>query len=192
MLSKLDRLLESIHPSRTIEELNRRADDALNSFSAEAPQIESWDRFRHCLIRFLHHAESRLLRLARPCPMGLDFDWGRCCQILMRAYGPNGEKTAFEMARTGNEGGLYAVLRKMGQSMAEHFVQNEIEAKISTYWNYLSVEGKLAAADEYIAKYGHLLPSELTEGFAVRIKANFPKVLQEHPAILRRLGAIGR
>ena len=192
MLSKLDRLLESIHPSRTIEELNRRADDALNSFSAEAPQIESWDRFRHCLIRFLHHAESRLLRLSSPCPMGLDFDWGRCCQILMRAYGPNGEKTAFEMARTGNEGGLLAVLRKMAETMAEQFAQNEIEAKVLTYWNYRSIDERLAAADEYLAKYGHLLPSELTEGSAGRIRANLPKVLQEHPALMRRLGKIGR
>jgi hypothetical protein len=192
MLSKLDRLLESIHPSRTIEELNRRADDALNSFSVEAPQIEGWDRFRHCLIRFLHHAESRLLRLARPCPMGLDCAWGRCCHILMRAYGPNGEKTAFEMARTGNEGGLLVVLRKMAETMAEQFAQNEIEAKVGTYWNYRSVEEKLAAADEYLAKYGHLLPSELTEGSAGRIRANLPKVLQEHPDLMRRLGKVGR
>jgi hypothetical protein len=192
MLSKLDRLLESIHPSRTIEELNRRADDALNSFSAESPQIEGWDRFRHCLIRFLTHVESRLLRLARPSPMGLDFDWGRCCQILMRAYGPNGEKTAFEMARTGNEGGLLAVLRKMAETMAEQFAQNEIEAKVITYWNYRSVEEKLAAADEYLAKYGHLLPSELTEGSAGRIRANLPKVLQKHPDLMRKLGKVGR
>ncbi|MCX5674670.1 MAG: hypothetical protein NTX87_06645 [Planctomycetota bacterium] len=192
MPTKLDRLLESIHPTKTTEELSRRADDALNSFSVEATQIEVWDRFRHCLIRFLHHAETRLLRLSAPCHMGVEFAWGRCCQILMRAYGPNGEKTAFEMARTGNEGGLYAVLKKMAQTMADQFAQNEIEAKIGTYWNYLSINEKLAAGDEYLAKYGHLLPSELTEGSAARIRANLPKVLQEHSNLLRRLGGIGR
>jgi hypothetical protein len=192
MPSKLDRLLESLDPARTIEEVNRRADDALNSFMPEAALIENWDRFRHCLIQLLHHAEGRLLRLGRSFPVGLDYDWGRCCLILVRAYGSNGEKTAFEMARTGNEGGLYAVLRKMVQTMAEQFAENEIAAKVSTYWNFLSVDGRLAAADEYLEKYGHLLPSELTERSAARIREHMPKVLDEHPRLMRRLRQVGR
>ncbi|MCY2928051.1 MAG: hypothetical protein NTV86_00880 [Planctomycetota bacterium] len=192
MASKLDRLIESLHPTRTFDEVRRRADDALNTFNVGASQMENWDRFRHCLIQFLHHAEIRLLRLSRSCPMGLDFDWGRCCHILMRVYGPNGEKAAFEMARTGNEGGLYAVLRTMAQTMADNYAQDEIEAKVNTYWSYLSVDEKLAAGDEYLAKYGKLLPSELTEGSAARVRANLPKVLEEHPKIIRRLTSVGR
>ena len=190
-MTKLDRLLESIHPARTTEELSRRADDVLNSFAPEAAQIDHWDRFRYCLMRFVDHAQNRLLRLSKPCPMGLDFAWGRCCQVLMRAYGSDGEKAAFEMARTGNEGGLSSVLRKMAQVMADEYADNEIAAKISSYWNGLSVEEKLAAGDEYLAKHGHLLPSELTEGSAARIRANLPKVLQEHSALVRRLRKIG-
>ena len=124
--------------------------------------------------------------------MGVDFDWGRCTQILMRAYGSNGEKAAFEMARTGNDGGLYAVLKKMANSMAEQYIENEVSAKVSFYWNGLTVDEMLKAADEYLSKYGHLLPSELTEGSAGRIRANMPKVLQEHPRLLQRLGRIGR
>lgn len=191
-MTKLDRLLDSIHPSRVSEELGKRADDALNSFGMEAAQIDDWDRFRYCLIKFLHHAESRMLRLSQPCHGGTDFDWGRCVQILIRAYGRNGDQAAFEMARTGNEGGLYGVVRKMAEVMAEQYGQNEVEAKISTYWNYLSVDEQFAAMDEYLAKHGHLLPSELTERSAARIRANFPKVLEEHPKIMQCLREIGR
>ena len=113
-------------------------------------------------------------------------------QSLVRAYGSNGEKAAFEMARTGNEGGLYAVLKKMAQTMGEHYAENEVSAKVLFYWNGLTVPEKLAAADEYLGKYGHLLPSELTEGSAGRVRANLPKVLEEHPRLLRRLRGIGR
>lgn len=191
-MTKLDRLLESIHPARTTEELSRRADDALNSFTPEAAQIEQWDQFRHCLIRFMDHAQNRFLRLPRSCPTDVDFAWGRCCQILMRAYGVDGDKAAFEIGRTGNEGGIGSVLRKMAHIMAEEYAKNEIESKISTYWNGLSVDEQLAAGNEYPAKYGHLLPSELTEASAARIRANLPRVCLEHARLVQRLKRVGR
>ena len=56
--------------------------------------------------------EARILRLREPCPMSSDVAWGRCCQVLAHVYGRDGDKAAFEMARTGSEGGLWAVLRK--------------------------------------------------------------------------------
>ena len=190
--SQLDSLLDDIHPSRLSEKYGKWADDALNSFGMEAAQIEDWDRFRHFLIKFHHHVESRILQLSLPYHGGTDFEWGRCVQVLMRAFGKNGDHAAFEMARTGNEGGLYAVLRKMAEVMAGHYGQNAVEARISIYWSSLSVAEQFAAIDEYLAKYGYLLPSELTENGAMRIKCNFIKVLEEHPKIIQRLREIGR
>ena len=40
---------------------------------------------------------------------------------------------------------------------------------------------------EYISKHGHLLPSELVEGSAVRIRMFFIKVLEEHPRLIKNL-----
>ena len=190
--SRLDQLLARIHPTRTMEEINRRADEAFNDFPQASSQMGTWDAFRSNLVCFLHHVEHRLLRLARPVSGGMDFDWGRCCQLLMRAYGSNGEKTSFEMARTGNEGGLMAVQKAMAQMLVEQYMHNEISALISTFWNNLSVNERLAATEEYLAKYGHLLPSELTEGSAARVKGNFLKVLEDHVGLMQRLAQIGR
>ena len=192
MATKLQRLLESLDPDRVLEETDRRADEAINTFALPSATIEKWDAFRGCLIDFLRHVETYILRLREPCPMGVDFDWGRCCQVLMRIYGPNGEKAAFEMARTGNEGGLHAVLRKVARQVAQQSADKEITAKTSFYWERLSVPEKLAASEEYLATYGHLLPSELTEGSAARIRANMPKVLKEHPRMIQRLRRVGR
>ncbi|GAG41001.1 unnamed protein product, partial [marine sediment metagenome] len=121
-----------------------------------------------------------------------DFDWGRALSILTKAYGPNGEKAAFEMARTGTEGGLYRVLRETAQTMAAEYAENEVGARINNYWNDLSTDERLAAPDEYLRRFGHLLPSELTEGGAWRVRANFSKVLQEHSRLIQRLSRIGR
>jgi hypothetical protein len=192
MPTKLDNLLRSIHPAHTIEQINRRADEAINTFEVETAQITNWDQFRHCLIRFLQHCEKHMLCLRQKCPGGTDFDWGRCCQILIKIYGPNGEKAAFEITRTGNEGGLHSVLKKFALELAMKFSKTEIESKINFFWNNSSVEERLNAAEEFLVKYGHLLPSELTEGSAARIHGNLPKVLSEHPYLLQKLNRIGR
>jgi len=189
----MERLLQSIVPERTLEEVDRRVDEALNTFASPS-QLTNWDAFRRCLVQFLSHVAGHLLRLpGRRAPhMGVDFEWGRCCQVLMGLYGGNGEKAAFEMARTGNQGGLKAVLRRFARGRAEELAKNEVAAKVGAYWKGLSTTEKLGAADEYLGKFGHLLPSELTERSAARIRANLPRVLQEHPKLLQRLQRVGR
>lgn len=55
------------------------------------------------------------------------------------------------------------------------------------YWNRLSVQEQLAAPLEYLPKYRDLLPWELTEGSAARIRGGFVKVLEQHPHLIRDL-----
>jgi len=194
MPSDLCRLLDSIDPRQTLEATERRVDDAINSFPERRSQIAKWEEFRGYLIRFLRHVEVHVLRLrgGHPCAMDVDFDWGRCSPALLHAFGANGEKAAFEMARTGNGGGLYSVLKRMARELAEQYSEAEIAAKVCHYWDGLSVGERLAASDEYLSQYGHLLPSELTEGSAGRIRANLPAVLREHPRMIARLRRVGR
>ena len=189
----LKELLDSIHPRRTLDQTAGRADEAINTFSAGSSQITDWDEFRRCVIRFAKHVDSKILCIHRMPDMELDYAWGHYSKVLQEAYGrSSGEMAAFEMARTGNEGGLYGVLRKFAKTQAEQYAQNEIQGRISRFWIGLSATQKLKAADEYLAEYGHLLPSELTESGAARVKMNFPKVLAEHPRMMQRLGRIGR
>jgi len=188
----LDHLLACIHPARTLEQVECRASEAINTFPMPSGRVGEWDEFRYLLIRFLRHLDTHLLSLRKPCPAGPDFEWGRCAQVLMQAYGPEGEKAAFEMARTGNEGGLYGVLKEVARRMAESYAVNETTARVGRYWNGLSADEQLAVGDDYLRRYGHLLPSELTEGSAARLRANLPRVLREHPALVRRMAQIGR
>jgi hypothetical protein len=116
----------------------------------------------------------------------------RCVRALAQKYGSQGEKAAFEIARTGNEGGLYSVLKAVAAQMAEGYADNEISARVDRFWQEVSNEERLKIADEYMEKFGQLLPSELTENGGVRIKFNLPKVLKQHPRVIRRLRGIGR
>ena len=191
MPTKLDELLFSIDPGRTIEKTQASADEAINSFSAPA-MIDQWDSFHECVAQFLCHIEAIVLHLPKPMNNSLDHYRGRGLHLLRSLYGPNGEKAAFEMARTGNEGGLFALLKAVALGMAEEYAEAEVTARIMDCWNGLTVDGQFLITDEYLAKYSHLLPSELTDGSAARIRANFPKVLAQHPKILQKTRRLGR
>jgi len=191
MLTVLEQLLADIDPSRTYDRIFARADEAINTFRFHNARITDWEGFNTCLGEFFAHVEAKILRL-HPDPVDVDFHWGRCAQLLRHIYGVSGSKAAFEMSRTGNEGGLFAVMRAIALRMAEEYSENEISARVGQYWERLSVDEQISAASEYLEKYGHLLPSEMTEGYGARIRANFPKVLAQHPQILRRTRRLGR
>lgn len=191
MSTALEQLLTDIDPSRTYDQTFARADEAINTFSFDRVQITDWRDFNTCLAEFFTHVEAKILQL-HPCPLDVDFHWGRCSQLLHHIYGHSGEKAAFEIARTGNEGGLSSVLRAVAMRMADEYAENEISARVGEYWQRLSVDEQISAATEYLDKYGHLLPSEMTEGYGTRIRANFPRVLARHPQILRKTRRLGR
>jgi len=76
--------------------------------------------------------------------------------------------------------------------MAEEYAMNQIRSNISDFWETLSVDEKIEVSREYLEKYGHLIPPELMEGGAVRIRAFFWKVLEEHPRIVKKLRDVHR
>ncbi|MFQ5705679.1 MAG: hypothetical protein ACE5HT_16895, partial [Gemmatimonadales bacterium] len=97
---------------------------------------------------------AAVLRVRTMPEASMDFEWGRCVRLLIQEYGQNGEKAAFELARTGNEGGLYGVLKKLARRVAPQYGENEVFARISTWWDPLSVDEKLATGDDYIEELG--------------------------------------
>ena len=192
MQTKLDQLLASISPDRTITETYNRANDAINTFHAGPSIIDKWDDFAHCMARFLQRLDACILRLSGPVESSYDHYLAWFPTILIQAYGPSGEKTAFECARTGNEQGLYGVLKAVAMRRAEEYSQNEITAKVGDYLAGLSVDQQHEACSEYISKYGYLLPSEITEANALRIRASFRQVLEKHPRMLMQFQGVGR
>lgn len=192
MPGKLDALLDRIDPERTLEEADRCVDTALNTFQIPSGVISRWEDFRACLLRFHRHAEQKILGITDPLPGNEQFHWGRCLGALHKAFGSNGEKAAFEIARTGVEGGLRHVLREVARVMSGGYSDEWIAGWVSNYWNSLSPAEKRGAPDEYLRQFGHLLPNELTEASAARIRADFPRFLIEHPTLVRRLREAAR
>ena len=192
MTTKLDRLLESIDPSRTYDKVAADVDKAFNSFSLSRTTITDWDEYENCLTAFHRHIEKEVLKYGTGVLVNKEYDWGQCSRILEKEFGPNGFKNAFEMVITGKDGGLYGILKLIAENMIENYAQNEISGRIANFLEELTSDEKFATIDEYLSKYGHLLPSEFTGGNAARLKVHFSLVLKEHPKIIRRMRQIGR
>lgn len=192
MQTELDKLLNSISPEETIVKTFNSANEAINTFNPKSTLIEYWDKFRDCMTEFLQHVDKHSFKLHRPIDVSSDYYWSQCARVLLKVYGLNGEKAAFEMVRTGNDGGLNAVLRSVAMHVGEGYAKMEIQARVDAYLKDLTVGQQLAASSEYLDKHGHLLPSELTEKSATRIRAEFRKVLEKHPWLILKIHEVGR
>ena len=192
MSTKLERLLTQIHPSRTLDETHRLADKALSSFRITSGRPRSRHEFMRLMCQLFAHIESTVLGIRPPRRVHPEMDWSRCCHILKRAYGPEAMYVATQKALEGHEGGLLSVTRDLASLMAEEYAENEIKARISDYWNRLTVDEKLRAPKEYLRLYGHLYPRDITDGGAGRFRAFFPKYLEKHPFLLQRVSRVGR
>ena len=192
MPTKLETLLAQIDPSRTLDEVATRVDQAVNSFSAARARVTEYDEYVELIGRFLAHAESSVLRMSSMYAGHEDFCGRRAMGLLGEIWGSGGATAGFEMARTGIEGGFRKVLQSMAEQLTLSYARNEIGARVYKYWDGLSTAGRLAAGDEYLAKFAHLLPGELTEGSAVRVRMNLPEILIEHPFLMRKTRRVGR
>jgi len=186
-MTDLDAFLATIDPERTLNAMTRRVDEALNSFPYSRAVVTTWADFVETMEAFRWYVENVVLRLNPPRDVYPQTDWGDCAMILVELYGPNGEKAAMDMARTGKEGGLYAVLRAVARRMGEQYAQTEIKARVSGFWHSHTADELHAAASEYVERWGHILPPELTEVSAARLRANLCAVLEAHPRIVNEM-----
>ena len=183
---KLNSLLDAIDPARILDETERRADTALGSYGLDVGAFQDWREYVGCLAHFFGHLERHLLNLSGPYPGNASICWGQCSGVLDRIYGSNGDKVAFQIVRSGAEGGLYGVLKEIARFQARTYGEREIEARVAGFWSALSVEEQLAAVNAYIARFGNLYPEEFRAGSFSTLKVNFWKILIEHPRMLQR------
>jgi hypothetical protein len=186
-MTPLDRLLDRIDPEHSHQEVSHKADQALLSFTPGKATVSSWEDFRDCVSTFFCHLDNHVLEPRRPRRLHRNMDFHRAAVLLKRVYGDNAAMAAYECARTGADGGLRRVLQTIARELADEYVDHYANAVIAEYWNGLEPKEKLAAADEYLRKYGHLLPVDMTMGGAPRLRGYFLKVLRLHPKLIRRL-----
>ena len=191
MPTRLERFLETIDPARILDPVDRDVDHAVTTFPYSRATVTTFDEFEQLLAQFYHHVQHHALHLRAPVPLHVSMYFSQALRMLEKEYGSTARTTAFEIARTGQEGGLYSVLKAVAKGMAQEYVTNGIGSMVSSYLSSLSVAERLADSEEYIEKYAHIIPAEMREGGAPRLRGYFHKVLESHPFLLRGTRRVG-
>ena len=187
MTTKLESFLNDISPEETIERAQAAVSSSLNSISISSGKIDTWDEFKELMAELYCLVESNMIGLEKPRSMNLSMDWGRCSNLLFEKYGHGGDQTAFDIAQSGVEGGLYAVMKYVAEALAQQFTTNWIGVRIGEFWDNLSLEERLAVPLEYLEKYRHILPQEILEKNPSLFAANFYRFLEHHPQMIKGL-----
>ena len=187
MKSRLEYFLEGVHPSRTIQEISRRADEAVNSFLIEYDLYDRGISFQTFMTEYLRYLQKNILNIPSTPDNDSIYCWGMCLNIFKRLYKNGAEKTAYDIFRSNTEGGRRKLLNDFAVKVGEHYANNEIAMKAEFFWNNLTHEEKFEVVKEYIEKYHHLIPFELRDGFPGRVYDNFTKILIKHAFSMDRL-----
>ncbi len=188
MSANLDRLISKIDPSKTIDLDERRANEAIAGFNWNKVTVDSFDEHKKCLADFMRELYSHEF-LTGNIDFDTDFGYGLALQRLEREFTGNTLQTVYEIMSTGSEGGVYKILKSLGRLVAEEFSRNVIGAHVSEFWSGLSTNEKIAVSDEYVEKFIDILPQSVITD-RIRLKANFPKVLENHPWMIKRLRSV--
>ncbi|MCC6694866.1 MAG: hypothetical protein IT365_04455 [Candidatus Hydrogenedentes bacterium] len=186
-MTKLDLLLDSLHPSRTYDAILRRAVDAMDLFPVTGPDVRDEVEFRNLMVRFFVHLDGIVFGTGRRW-IDPAHDWVRCSEVLHRLYGPDGPRLAVRRAVYGIEGGLRRVFRDTAHGFAEQLADNEVAARVAHYWCGLSTQERFATVAEYRRKWAHLLPEDMLREDEARMLVHFPRYLEAHPKLIRSLG----
>lgn len=192
MRTALDRCLDAIHPDRTRDAIQRRVDEALNGFTVATNIVNDAIEYRELLSRFVERLDRLLGLLPKDGQSPEWMLWGRAVQLLRSTYGPRGDLAAYEMQRSGVEGGLLGVLRKVAAAAVEERVKADVSAWVTSFCGRLSADEYLQVGAEYIRKHGHLLPAEMREGHALRPRLNLIELFKAHHALLVETNRVGR
>lgn len=183
MATTLEILIKTIDPSRTIERVSAAVDEAFNSFKDNSP-IRAFDDYGKYMSKYVQHIEQIVLKFQSASPYNQEFFWGRYVNLVSGGYERETWKWNYRRIMTGEDGGLYGVLKEVASLILKDRSGNEISSRIYTFWNSLDTQEKFAAIDEFIRKFGNTLPSKFTDGRTIYLKMHFPQFLEKYPQFL--------
>lgn len=186
MATRLEELLESIDPVRTIDQVSAAVDDAFNSFRHNHP-IRSFDDYRKYMSAFVQYIEQIAVNFKSNDPYDQEFFWTRYSNLVTKGHGQDAWKMNYEKIITGKDGGLYKLLKDVAAMILDDRSGREISARVWGFWESLTNKEKLETVDEFLQKFGRLLPSEYTGGGGAYLKMNFPRILEKYPQLLMEI-----
>ena len=186
MDTEFSRFLDKIQANQYNDELHYRANQALNNFPCPSV-VTNREQFEDCITRLADQVYGYILNGPPGMPLQPELGRQMAYEALKDLYGPHGMRKAMIMAHTALEGGMTRVLTDIAKQIVRDRAKKSITAAVNLFLGSLSPTQTEQVAQEYLARFGHLLPSELTEKNGVMLGIKIKEVLIEHPALMQRM-----
>lgn len=182
MAQKLEKLLEKIHPSKSIDQFEKRISRALNDFNWSSNTVDSMDESEECIIEFtmlanlkLHKMEKENSNKNKKMSRWIAFD------LLKKEFPRYTENSIYEIMSSGAEGGVYGIVKTLADLLYKDSAQGYINSRVNDYLKSRNMEQKFKDINEYKRMYEDILPADSSID-----PVNFKEVLQQHPWIIKR------
>lgn len=181
---EIEELLDLI--KNTIDDWQRDIDNVINAYHSPLPEVETCEETTMFLSRFVYFIFCQWISPGRSISFHKGVYWRFCDEALREKYGPYWESVAFDMMRTGAEGGTYTLLKTLAENMAQIGARNTIKSRISEYWEGMTAEKLKRDSRKYVERFGHLLPPTYRNDRSL-LASEFARVLEQHPEMVQRM-----
>jgi len=188
MKTRLDDLLETIHPSRTYDFYRRKIDDAVRTFPFESFSVDKAASCEHFITNFFACVNGSIMDGSFSESAYMAMAMFRI--VFQPRYGEYPELPIYERLIHGHEGGMNGFVQEAVDALVEHFAFIPIANRVDEFIESLSDDELSVTAEEYLSKYGQLLPAEITSQGAYRFTPFLTKFLKEHPKLLLKLRSV--
>lgn len=191
MKTNLDRLLDEIDPSITLDVTERIVTSALEQFHVVSNIARNGEEAREILAEFMRQTRNALW--GTPSDVGFNelLNLLEVYTLFEEEFPNNTQRTVDKIMTSGAEGGVYGILRILANKITEQYNYHLIHTKVMNYWDSLSSDEMFHVANEYYEKYPEFLPPHLDGNLTNTIRFSFWKVLDEHPYMIKRLRNMG-
>jgi len=189
---KVSGFFDELHPSNCIYPLEKRANQALESFSIEGYLLDSDQKCDECLSDFIFHLHltTGFFSKSAEGKKG-DKHFRSLCQgdawrLLERPNPPWSQWSIYYRMISGSDGGVYDVLKQLTQNYIKDRTQKSIMWIIINFFKPFDFDHRWKIIEIYVKKFRDILPKNYSEKNAIHI-GNYIEMLGQHPWILRDL-----
>ena len=181
MPTKLEKLLQDIDPSKTIDEIERNLDRGVMSYHRSKNMVYSYEECEECIADMAQHLFN--IHFNQPKNYKNKGVFAEAFNLLIKEYGSF--QTIYQIMTSGAEGGIYTILKTLARLMTEEYSHRRISSLVSDYLKTLSSNEIILAAEEYIKLNKHIIP--IGEKQRARITFYFDQTLLEYPFMIKKL-----
>lgn len=176
-------LLSDLETAHT--RVERRINERIQTFNFPKKNIGTdRDSLKNELTRFFWSLFCPEIPMESNYAQHKNMVWSTLIAVTKKEYGPTAEVSILDLASSGAEGGLRNLFHTTANCLKDYFQQNQAEARVCDYWNTHTDQTKIQDAQDYIKAFQHYLPIDQIDAGAIRMIANFRKVLVTHPQLM--------